>query len=299
MNHWHATSWRRVVVLAVLTLAGVASCSNVAGGPAPTPTEVRAKPAQGGLPRTEPNAVSWSRAPEHVARLLLQDQTEPKLDKRSVEELRVRALLGDSWLAVRMQWADDTQDDKENASSYSDAVAVQYPMLAGGDVPDGAMGQKGRPVRIHVWKAAWQAQLDSGVDNVTRLYPHAGNVGTYPSAAAPASVRPEMSARYSPAVHAGNLMALGRADAPVQDLVAEGFGTLMPAEKQVAVGRGVYDKGHWTVTIARPLDVEATAALRPGTQTYVAFAVWNGSAQNVGARKMRTGWIPLQLEAAP
>ena len=32
-------------------------------------------------------------------------------------------------------------------------------------------------------------------------------------------------------------------------------------------------------------------------ESYAAFAVWDGGRGNVGARKMRTGWVPLALAA--
>jgi hypothetical protein len=39
--------------------------------------------------------------------------------------------------------------------------------------------------------------------------------------------------------------------------------------------------------------------LAPGRRTQVAFAVWEGAHGEAGARKMRTGWIPLVLEVKP
>jgi len=38
--------------------------------------------------------------------------------------------------------------------------------------------------------------------------------------------------------------------------------------------------------------------LTPKTPSQIAFAVWEGGAQEVGARKMRTGWIPLSIRGA-
>jgi hypothetical protein len=47
------------------------------------------------------------------------------------------------------------------------------------------------------------------------------------------------------------------------------------------------------VLIARRLP----EGLAPGKRSQVAFAVWEGSQQEAGSRKMRTGWIPIMLEA--
>lgn len=81
---------------------------------------------------------------------------------------------------------------------------------------------------------------------------------------------------------------------PVQDLLADGPGTIRFAEKTVSSGSGKYSGGGWTVLLVRPLPNGA----QPGGRTQVAFAVWEGSRQEVGARKMRTAWIPLSLGSA-
>jgi hypothetical protein len=45
------------------------------------------------------------------------------------------------------------------------------------------------------------------------------------------------------------------------------------------------------VVITRPLP----AGLTPKSPSQIAFAVWEGSRQEAGARKMRTGWIPISI----
>jgi hypothetical protein len=51
----------------------------------------------------------------------------------------------------------------------------------------------------------------------------------------------------------------------------------------------------WDVLIVRPLP----SGFSDKTPTQIAFAIWQGEAQEVGARKMRTGWIQLTLEVSP
>jgi DMSO reductase family type II enzyme heme b subunit len=102
-----------------------------------------------------------------------------------------------------------------------------------------------------------------------------------------------MAKRYAPARALGNPMA-GPRQSPVQDLVATGPGTLRPAEKMVSSGTGKATPNGWAVVIARPLP----AGVRSGGRSQVAFAVWQGQKREAGARKMRTGWIPLSLEGA-
>jgi DMSO reductase family type II enzyme heme b subunit len=83
----------------------------------------------------------------------------------------------------------------------------------------------------------------------------------------------------------------------VQDLMAEGFGSLTPRATQSAEGQGRHDGRRWHVVITRPLAAEgdSAASLEAGVATSIAFAVWNGSQGEVGARKGWASWIPLEV----
>ena len=154
----------------------------------------------------------------------------------------------------------------------------------------------GRPVEITYWSAIFQAVVNGRKDDIHAIYPRA-KVDHYPFEAAPlqpgSPAQQEMAKRYAPARSLENPMA-GPRTVPVQDLVAEGPGTLRPAEKSLSTGSGKHDQSGWTVMVIRPLPNGAHL----GGRTQVAFAVWEGSHQEVGARKMRTAWIPLALGSA-
>ena len=269
----------------------VCACAREAGLGV-TPAEVRAiRVAK--VPAEEPESPIWTTAPEHVEKLLLQDQTDPKQNSVSVAEVHVRAVHDGAQIALRLEWEDPSRDAVVGPARFSDAAAVQFPVLAGGDVPDAAMGLAGKPVRIHHWQASRQ-EAASGQDPLKVLYPTA-HTDHYPfEAASDEGSRAEMEARYMPARAVGNPVA--QVAHATQDLWAEGFGTLTADPKTVSRGRGVHDGKRWRVVIARPLDASDSEALRPGARTYAAFAVWDGGHGDVGARKMRTGWVPLQLE---
>jgi hypothetical protein len=153
------------------------------------------------------------------------------------------------------------------------------------------MGESGRPVQITYWSAAWQAAVDGRGDSLKDLYPNA-TVDHYPFEAPsldPGSAEQKaMAARYAPARALGNVLA-GPWEKPVQDLIAEGPGTLAATASTASDGRGQRSVGGWTVVITRLLP-EGFETAAPGQ---VAFAVWEGSHGEVGARKMRTGWITL------
>jgi DMSO reductase family type II enzyme heme b subunit len=87
-------------------------------------------------------------------------------------------------------------------------------------------------------------------------------------------------------------MARPQGGRPVQDLIAEGPGTLAPAPAEESSGSGLWDRGEWVVVLERPLPLP----LPPAGRTQVAFAVWDGAHAEAGARKMRSVWIPLSVQ---
>jgi Ethylbenzene dehydrogenase len=106
---------------------------------------------------------------------------------------------------------------------------------------------------------------------------------------------PETGDLWFPAREAGNPVATG--GGAVQDLVALGFGTIGPAPSQSVEGRGDRHQGRWRVVIARPL--AAPDADRPafeiGTQTDVAFAVWDGRRGDRNGQKSVSQFVRLEL----
>lgn len=270
----------------------MAGCSR---GPEISPSEVRVARATA-LPAS-PDDPAWDAAPLHPAALLLQDMVEPRLLTASTREVRVQALTDGTGVAFRLVWDDATLDDLPGAARFSDACAVQLPAKSFADVPAPQMGEPGRPVEITYWRSAWQAVVDGRPDTIQELYPGA-TVDHYPFEAA--SLTPgsdeqrAMADRYAPARALGNVMA-GPRERPVQDLIAEGPGTTSPAASTRSEGMGRRDDAGWSVVLSRPLPESLSGAGR----SQVAFAVWEGGQGEAGSRKMRTGWIPIVVEAAP
>jgi len=279
---------KRIAALALV--AFVAACK---GGPAAAPSAevVAVRSAQ--LPSDSGDA-AWRAAPVYTAALVLQDMVEPRLLEPSTDKVQVRALTDGKSIAFRLEWADPTVDDLPGLGRFSDACAVQLPVSTQADVPAPQMGETQRPVEITYWRAFWQSMVDGREDTIKALFPNA-TVDHYPFEAA--SLQPgseaqrEMALRYAPARELGNDMA-GPRKQPVQDLVAEGPGTIRPAPETRSVGRGKHIDQAWVVMLLRPLPT----GLDPGSRTQVAFAVWQGAHQEVGARKMRSVWVPLLLQ---
>ncbi len=189
---------------------------------------------------TEPSDEVWNQASEYVAELIPQDQVEPRQMEPSTVELRIRAFTDGAKVAFRLQWTDQTQDDLATPATFSDACAVQLPARFQPDIPAPQMGEDGHPVQITYWSAAWQAAVDGRGDSLKDLYPNA-TVDHYPFEARslePGSAEQEaMAARYAPARALGNLMA-GPREKPVQDMIAEGPGTLAAVSSTTSDGRG-------------------------------------------------------------
>jgi hypothetical protein len=284
-------------IIAILVAAHCLLAAACSRGPTVNTTEVRGVRASGELPALDPQSIRWDSVPQHPARLMVQDVTEPRLTVPGVDRMNVRAMHDGTTVVFRLEWADATNDLIPDVGRGSDAAAIQLPLQPGADVPDAAMGQAGKGVQIAYWKSLWQddaARAGSGKDRVGALHPNA-SIDHYPPQAGGAA-REEMERRYAPAHAAGNPMLTARNGA-VQEMIAEGFGSATPSAAQKASGRGVWTDGRWLTTIARPLNEGAGAAnLQPGQRTYIAFAVWDGAERHTGARKMRSGWIPLVLE---
>jgi DMSO reductase family type II enzyme heme b subunit len=273
---------------AMLLLAG---CRPVAH--APTPNVVALVSATVPDSPTDP---AWGQAPEYDAKLLLQDLVEPRLMTASTPSVRVRAITDHEKVAFRLDWDDDSENRLAGTSEFPDACAIQFPSQSDPTVPAPQMGEKGRPVEVTYWNAAWQDSADGG-SSVKEIYPHAA-IDHYPFQAKslekdPAAQR-EMAQRYAPALALGNLMS-GPRQSAVEDLLAEGPGTLRRADALRSTGRGERTATGWSVVIARPLP----AGFSANAPAQVAFAVWRGDQQEVGAKKMRTGWITLAVKEQP
>ncbi|HND11767.1 MAG TPA: ethylbenzene dehydrogenase-related protein, partial [Pseudomonadota bacterium] len=79
-------------------------------------------------PSTDPRSALWNGAQETKVALMPQSIVYPLLGKQSVTSLRVRALLDDQWLAVRLEWDDRQRDDKLEVDKFTDAIAIEMPI---------------------------------------------------------------------------------------------------------------------------------------------------------------------------
>jgi len=279
---------RSIIPLILLCLLFTVSCRK-----AQTPTAevnvVHAKEVT-----LDPNAAVWDAVSLHASKMIPQDLVDPRLLDPSTPEVQVKAITNGSEIAFRLEWADETQNDLPGPKHFNDGCAVQLPAKIDPNVPAPQMGEAGKTVEISFWRADWQAIVEGRADNIQSLYPNA-SVDHYPSEAKPLENDPqakaEAGARYAPARALGNRRA-GPRDQPVEDLIAEGPSTLSPAPNAVSKGKGVKTAKGWAVVITRPMP----AGFSTTTPSQIAFAIWEGSHIETGARKMRTGWVSLIMK---
>lgn len=279
---------RFLTSLTILALLFATSCNKVQ---VPTP-EVNV--AQVKEITLDPNAAVWEAVSLHASKMILQDLVEPRLLEPSTSEVMVKAITNGSEIAFRLEWLDESQSDMPGPRHFIDGCAVQLPSMADPNVPAPQMGEVGKTVEISYWRADWQAIVEGRADNINALYPNA-SIDHYPAEAKPLENNPqaqaEAAARYAPARALGSRRS-GPREQPVEDLIAEGPSTLSPAPNAVSKGKGVKTPKGWAVVISRPMPAGFSAAM----PSQIAFAVWEGSHIEVGARKMRTGWVPLILK---
>lgn len=276
--------------LFALLVAGSFSCRR---SPAVSQERIKARLVEGDvkdLPFQDP---SWDNAPETPIALAPQQIALPKLEKAGPRVLYVRALCNGEWLSFRLSWEDPTQDRLAAIGSFSDAVAIQFP-ASNTPLPEAAMGGppgNARTVVIHQWKAVWQEMSEGRIKGIKTFYPDTWN-DLYIFEQLREGSKEEMEKTYTTSVASGNPLA--HTGAPVRDVVAQGFGSLEISHEQTSKGRGTWQQGRWSVVISRPL-VRELSELATDRLQHAAFAVWDGSCGEVGARKMVSDWVPIEF----
>lgn len=285
-----------------LIAAGVGALAALAGGavvllrrPA-QPGVLDASLVRGELPLTDPDNKAWQKADSLAVQLLPQQMFYPKLKQATLQQITVRALFNGKQLGVLVEWADEKADDVESIVTFRDAVAAMLPMQPAGDRPPVFMGMAGKPVYIMQWKASWQKDVDQGFQGVEKAYPRWFN-DVYPGhpTLEALGLKGDAVKSYYPGLAAGNPLSQQKRTSPVEELIAEGFGTLTSLPQQRALGRGIYANGRWKVSLGMPAAEQDVPVLKPGSSVPVAFAVWDGGKRQVGGRKHYADWVQVNL----
>ncbi len=261
---------------------------------------IRARRIRDDLP-LNPSAPSWQAAtPVEVAvtPLWWRDQR--------IERLEVKVMHNREALAIHLAWDDPTlDDDLTTPQAFSDGVAVQ--ISADADPPFFGMGDDQRTVSIWHWKAAWQADVAAWRD-IETTYPQTA-VDWYPaqrdyrhgdsfevSQAKTSSQDPQLMSGWG----VDNPLSDPNRRSAAEEAMAKGLGTLTPRPPaaQRIQATGVWQAGRWQVVLSRSLapHKEHDLTLKPGQAVRVAFAVWDGRAEDRNGQKSVSMWNSLELE---
>jgi hypothetical protein len=228
----------------------------------------------------------------------------PRLTQTSVSRLTARSLNDGRRIGFLLEWRDAARDVRATRpDEFRDAAAVLFPV---GSAPAAlCMGSPGQLTNLWHWKADWQEDIDHGFQELPDVYPNFYKdsyplvTGT-PPYRAPADFAVPGAEQYFPGLAAGNPLALPRVS-PVEDLKANGFGTATHRTRQEVGGRGEWADHRWRVVFVRDLtqpDPDSVDFVAQPEMS-VAFAVWNGSFQEVGARKQLSALVAMRVLGQP
>lgn len=291
---------RSLTWFAMLALLAASFLSAFYNVPMATSQEatIRVKAIRGPIPAVDPESKAWSEALTVEVPLSPQMAAKPFLTSPSVRSLTVRSLTNGTWVAFLLEWKDSTSNMRTvKINEYRDAAAIQFPL--GGVEASQCMGQLGTRVNILHWKADWQEDINTIFQDVEKAYPNLwSNYYLEAVGGPPYTVPPNADKTFLAGWAAGNPLSDRVRLTPVEDLGAEGFGTLTTQKHQNALGRGVWRDGGWKVVFSRPMVTgdPNDAELLPGQRKPVAFAVWDGANGEVNGRKSISFWFILRIE---
>lgn len=202
------------------------------------------KSITGAIPSSPTDKV-WDTADSVEIHLLPQIVAVPGIKTATISKARVWSINNGTEIAFKLEWFDSTRDEALNMpDKYSDACAIQFP-LKDSDKPNLAMGEKDKPVYIMHWKAAWEKDIAMGYQDVEHAYPNY-NVDTYPvvktvenKAVYPINSLPPEAKTFIAGIATENPLSNTLRSTSVEELNAEGFGTLTSQASQGANGKGI------------------------------------------------------------
>ncbi|MBT5551972.1 MAG: c-type cytochrome [Nitrospina sp.] len=235
----------------------------------------------------DPGNPLWENVPaQNIHTIPLNARRDP------VDQIQFQSVVNDEGIAFRLEW-EDSQPDRTSSrhQDFKDAIAMQFALgevllhKHGHNEPFFGMGNRGKVVNIWQWRADWQTEIETkekleyatkGMDMDTMIF--GGEVNP---------------------VDALNPFR----DVPVEELNAEGFGTLtpQPQTKQNVLGKGVWKDGKWSVVFFRSLDSlnKWDVKFKRKNPVLVAFAIWDGKHQDRNGRKVISMWQRLKALDLP
>jgi mono/diheme cytochrome c family protein len=235
----------------------------------------------------EPDNPLWKNVPvQKIHTIPLNARRDP------IDQIQFQSVANEDGIAFRLVWEDSNPDRTASRhQDFKDAIAMEFALgdlllhEHGHNEPFFGMGNRGKVVNIWQWRADWQTEIETkekleyatkGLDLDTMIF--GGEINP---------------------VDALNPFR----DVPVEELNAEGFGTLtpQPKTKQNVLGKGVWKDGKWSVVFFRTLDSFNKWDIKfiKKTPVLVAFAIWDGKHQDRNGRKVISMWQRLKALELP
>lgn len=244
--------------------------------------------------------VVWKAVP--VVRQPLQRQflVEPKPADVGVKEVVVQSINDGKYIAFRLTWKDSTENSTIGIMNFSDGVSLQFPVNRN-PLPEYFMGEPKKPVHILYWKAWRSRDEEKGFQTVRSAYPNM-TVDMYGfdyhvKGTATEKTQTEKDI-FIPGKAAGNPLSFAHKEI-IEELSAEGSGTLKSMALENTTGGAEWKNGEWTVVFRRPLLVNdpGSVQFKTGEKMPVAFAVWEGSRRESAGRKaVSPAWAEVKVE---
>lgn len=283
---------RRSGVLVVLGACAIAAVLTITGTRVAITQEaiLTARLAEN-VPASDPWDRFWDDVPSADVPLSAQTVTPPQGGRGLT--MTARAVHDGHALYVLAEWSDPSPERSVGRTQdFSDAAAVELPASGTTQVPAFCMGDPVSGVNIWHWRAAWQADVVRGTPpSVGDRYPTAA-VDEYPFADDPV---------FAPGRALGNPVSDPARTSAADNLVAAGFGSLTPDPFAGVRAYGEWKDGRWRVVFSRPLEVgrQGNAELHADTLTDIAFAVWDGAADERDGMKSVANFVTLDVEPDP
>lgn len=244
------------------------------------------------------NEELWENAKIKEVAMVAQPMLVPRPAETTTDKMSVQALHNGKWISFRLRWPCEQKSAAGKLGTFSDAVAIQFPVKDNANPPPIFMGMKDDPVHIFHWRAQYQLDKEKGMRTMKDLYPNM-NPDMYPlefkDEGHLSGLTDEKREVFSHGRAAGNPQSYVKKG--VDEIFAEGFGTSSVINNVESIAEGEWKNGEWTVIISRPLNRENGSVLKAGSDSFAAFAVWQGAKDEVGSRKSLTmNWTPLRIE---
>lgn len=278
----------KTLLLIALSLASLSSFA-----------DIKIKRVQGDISEKYFDESNWKTAEvDQTISLMGQPMVAPKPKATETSSIVVTAVHDGKWIAFRLKWKCNKPEAGGQLATFSDAVAMEFPIKDNENPPPIFMGGKDDPVHMFHWRYQYQLDEENGKKTVEQIYPNK-TIDMYPLEYKEKgnfkTATQEERDSFVGGTAAGNPQSFQKKS--IDEVFAEGFGSSSVSGVRLAKAKGLWKDGVWTVFIARPLVYETGSKLIPGKKSHIGFAVWQGGKKEVGAIKSLTmTWTPIFIE---